>query len=51
MPVIDMAPMNTNHDDDDDYEALVERQVKADWEYGTLRNYSYIPLGSTVVVQ
>ena len=41
-----------NADNDDDYhEALMDRQVKADRNYDTLRNYKSIPIESTVVVQ
>ena len=50
MPIINKAPVNTDNDDDH-YEALVNRQMKVDKNYDTLRNYRYIPIGSTVAVQ
>ena len=50
MPVINMRPINT-FNDDDHYKALMEREEKADKNYGTLRNYNSIPIWSTVAVQ
>ena len=41
MLVINRTQINTNNEDDY-YEALVERQEKADKSYDTLRNYNSI---------
>ena len=50
MPVINSAPVNTSIDDDQ-CEALVERQEKADKNYATLKNYNSILIGSPAAAQ
>ena len=50
MLILNRPPVNTDNDDED-YEKLVQRQVKTDKIYDALRNYSSIPKGSTVAVQ
>ena len=37
--------------DDDYYEALGDKQIKASKNYDILRNYYSIPIGSTVMAQ
>ena len=43
-------PINLDNDDEC-YEALVNRQAKNDKKYDTTRNYYLFSIGSTVVVQ
>ena len=50
MPILSRLLINTNNDDDH-YETLTERQVKADKTYDTLRNYYSVQIGSTEVDQ
>ena len=50
MPMLHRPPINTNNNDDY-YETLMERQGKAEKNYGAPRNYNSVPVGSTVVVQ
>ena len=49
MPIINRLPINADNDDDY-YESLVDRQIKDDKNYDTLKNYNSIPTGLTVVV-
>ena len=50
MPIISRQPVSIN-DDEEHYEALVNRQTKNDKNQGTPRNNISISTGSTVVVQ
>ena len=50
MPVINRSPINAENDDDH-YEALVERQTKADKNYDTLEGPYSIFVGSTVAAR
>ena len=43
-------PINADNDDDNHYEALVEKQTKADRDYDTFKDTVSIPIGSTVAV-
>ena len=45
-----MRPQANTDNSDEHNETLVQRQVRADRNYDTLRNYNSIPVGSTVVV-
>ena len=44
------SPSVNTDNDNEHYETLVQRQVKAAENYETLRNYNSIQLGSTVAV-
>ena len=50
IPVINRTPINANNDVDH-YEALVERQVKSDKNYDTLRTYKSVLIGFIAVLQ
>ena len=50
MLVFNRSTINADNDDDH-YEALVARQLKAGKKFGTIRDYNSIPIGSTVAVQ
>ena len=50
MPIIYRLPFNSDNDDEH-YEALVNRQTKNDRKYDTAINYDSFSIGSTVVVQ
>ena len=50
MPIMNRLPINSDNDDEH-YEAVVNRQTKIDKTYDTARNYASFSIGSTVVVQ
>ena len=50
MPIISRLPISVNNDEEC-YEALVNRQTKDDKNQDTPRNYVSVPTGPTVVVQ
>ena len=50
MPTVNRPPINPSNDDEH-YEALVNRQTRNDKIYDTSRRYASFSLGSTVVVQ
>ena len=41
MPINNRSPLNADNDDDH-YEELVDRQIEADKNYDTIRNYNSI---------
>ena len=50
MPIISRPPVGVNNDEEH-YEALVNRQTEDNKNQATPRNYVSIPTGYTVVVQ
>ena len=50
LSVINRTPVDTINDDDH-YESSVERQERLTQNNDTLRNYNFIPTGSTVALQ
>ena len=50
MPIIKRLSISLDNDDEH-YEALVNRQAKNDKKYDTVRNYDLFSIGSTVAVQ
>ena len=50
MPILNIPPVIADNDDEH-WETLVQRQLKADKNCDTLRNYNYIPVGTSIAVQ
>ena len=50
MPIINRIPISKDNDDEH-HKALLWRQTKNDRKHDTTRNYTLLPIGSTVVVQ
>ena len=50
MPIINRSSINADNNDDN-YEALEDRQIKAGKNYDPLRNYNFFLMGSSVAVQ
>ena len=50
MPIIDRTPISIDNDDEY-HKALVKRQTKNDKKYDPARNYTLLPIGSTVAVK
>ena len=50
MPIVNRLLINSNNDDEH-YEALINRQTKTDKNYATSRRYVSFSLGLTVSVQ
>ena len=50
MPII-IRPAGNVNDDEEHFEALVNRQTKCYKNQGTPRNYVFVPTWSTVVIQ
>ena len=50
MPIVNKPLINTNNDDEH-YEALVNRQTRNDENYDTSRSYASFLIGPSVVVQ
>ena len=50
MLILKRPPVNKNNDDEH-YETQIQRQAKTGKNSGTLRNYNYLPIGSTAAVQ
>ena len=50
MPIINRVLLSIVNDDEH-HKVLVERQTKNNKKYDTARNYTLLPIGSTVVVQ
>ena len=50
MPILTRLLINI-HNDDEHHKAVVKRQTKMIKEHDTTRNYSILPIGSTVAVQ
>ena len=51
LPVVNRQLINSNNDDDEPYEALVNIQTTNDKIYDTSRSSASFSLGSTVVIQ
>ena len=50
VPIINRIPISIDNDDDH-HEVLVKRQTKNYNKYETARNFSILPIGSTIAVQ
>ena len=49
MPIVNRLPINLTNDDQH-HKALIERQTKSYMKHDTSRDYTCIPIGSTVAV-